>query len=72
MHTARGRADCIVKTDTNIFIFEFKRDGTVTEALSQIAEKGYADAFSADERTVVRVGVAFGTKERNITDWRAE
>ena len=70
MHTAFGRADCILKTEHTIYIFEFKRDGSVDEALAQIEQKKYADAYTADSRPVVKVGVSFSSAERNITDWK--
>lgn len=70
MHTALGKADCIVKTASAIYIFEFKRDGGVEKALEQIEKMKYADAFAADGRPIEKVGVNFSTKERNIADWR--
>ena len=33
--SSRGRADCIVETDSHIYIFEFKLDGTAEDALRQ-------------------------------------
>ena len=70
-HTAKGRADVIVQTKEFIYIFEFKRDGTVEEALRQIEEKGYALPFAADSRTLYKIGVSFDSRERNLIDWKA-
>ena len=70
VHSARGRADCIVETDDYVYIFEFKRDGTAEEALSQIEEKGYAKPYAADKRTLYCIGVNFDSKERTINDWK--
>ena len=70
MHTALGRADCILKTENAIYVFEFKRDASADDALAQIQEKKYADTFAADSRPVVCVGVNFSSAERNITEWK--
>ena len=69
-HTAKGRADCIVETDSYVYIFEFKRDGTAEEALAQIYAQGYAKAYEADTRTLIKVGAVFSSEEKNICDWK--
>ena len=69
-HSAKGRADCIVETDNFIYIFEFKRDSTADEALSQIDTLGYAKPFAADSRTLIKVGASFSSAERNLTEWK--
>lgn len=70
MHTALGRADCVVETEKYIYIFEFKRDGSVSEALYQIEEKGYAKPYTADKRKIFKIGVNFSTKNRNVLEWK--
>jgi hypothetical protein len=70
-----GRADSIIKTPNNIYIFEFKvtSGGTVDEALAQIEEKGYAKPFETnpdEKREIVKVGVVFDTTTRNIKEWK--
>ena len=69
-HTAKGRADCIVETDGYVYIFEFKRDGSADEALSQIEAQGYAAPYSADSRTLVRIGAVFSSEQKNISEWK--
>ena len=69
VHSARGRADCIAETEDNVYIFEFKRDGTAEETLSQIEEKGYAKPYAADSRKLYLIGVNFDSKERTIDGW---
>lgn len=70
MHTVTGRIDCIVKTNRFIYIFEFKRDGTVDEALKQIEDNKYALPFVADDRELYKIGVVFDSKKRTLKDWR--
>ena len=43
--------------------------GTAEEALKQINEKYHAQAFSADERKLIKIGVNFGNETRNIEKW---
>ena len=71
-HTAKGRADCIVETDKYVYIFEFKRDGSADEALAQIETQGYATPYSADSRTLVKVGAVFSSEQKNISEWKVE
>ncbi len=66
IHSAKGRADCIVETDDYVYIFEFKRDSTAEEALKQIEDTGYALPYAADKRTLLKVGVNFNSTERTI------
>jgi hypothetical protein len=67
--SAKGRADAVVWTQDNIFVFEFKLNGTAEEALAQIDAKGYCVPFKVDGRTVVKVGVEFDKTTRNIGRW---
>ena len=69
VHSAKGRADCIVETNDYVYVFEFKRDIPSKEALAQIEEQGYAKPYEADKRKLFKIGVTFSTQERNITDW---
>ena len=68
-HTSRGRIDLVLKTSDYIYVMEFKLDGTAEEAMSQIEAKGYAAAFAADGRKVVKVGVNFSSETRTIEKW---
>lgn len=71
-HTSRGWVDLVVKTDRFVYVMEFKLDGTAEEALQQITDKHYADAFAAGPRHVFRIGVNFSSTERNIERWIVE
>ena len=68
-HTSRGRVDLVLKTSDYIYVMEFKLDGTAEEAMAQIDAKGYASAFAADGRNVVKVGVNFSSETRTIDRW---
>lgn len=69
VRSAKGRADAVVKTPNYIYVFEFKLNGTVEEALRQIDDKGYLIPYQADGRKLIKVGVEFSAIERNISRW---
>lgn len=69
---SQGRVDCIVETPKYVYIFEFKLDGTASEALRQIEERGYARPYASDSRTVLRIGAGFSSATGTIEDWKAE
>lgn len=69
VRSARGRADAVVKTKDYIYVFEFKLDGSIEEALQQIDEKGYLIPYQADGRKIVKVGASFSAEERNLAAW---
>ena len=67
-----GRADCIVETDNYVYLFEFKVESSAEEALAQIRKHEYATRYAADRREGICVGVNFGRRKRNITEWKVE
>ena len=66
---SEGRVDCIIETPDNIYIFEFKLDGTAQEALQQIEEKGYARPYQSDCRKLHKIGVSFSSATGTVDDW---
>lgn len=71
-HTSEGRIDLLLKTDRYVYIFEFKLDGSAEEALRQIENRNYTNAFEQEHRQVVKVGLNFSNKTRNIERWIVE
>lgn len=68
--SAKGRADAVVKTKDFVYVFEFKLDGNVDEALKQIEEKGYLLPYNVDHRQLIKVGISFDSAKRNIGEWK--
>ena len=66
--TSQGRADCVYGTPNDVYIFEFKLDGSVDAALKQIEEKGYAREYTNDSRKIHLVGVNFSSEKGTIDD----
>lgn len=70
--TNRGRIDIVLKMPKTIYIIELKHDHSADEAVSQIRDRGYAESFRIESRSVCLVGINFSSKERNITEWKSE
>ena len=70
----KGRADAVVKTADNIYIFEFKMDDNATaeDALKQINSKDYAIPYTTDHRKTVKIGVEFSQVEKGLKRWLIE
>lgn len=71
-HTSNGRIDLVLKTADYIYVMEFKLNGSAEDAMRQINEKGYATAFSADKRKVIKVGINFSDTTHSIDRWIIE
>jgi hypothetical protein len=69
--SAAGRSDMVVIRKDTVYVFEFKLsgNGTAGEALRQIDSKGYLLPFSAEGKTLVKVGVEFDREKRTIGKW---
>ncbi|MDY4919910.1 MAG: AAA family ATPase [Phascolarctobacterium sp.] len=66
---SKGRADIIIESDNDIYIFEFKLDGSAKEALKQIEDKQYALPYLNDSRVVHKIGVNISSSTRTVEDW---
>ena len=66
---SQGRVDCVLETSDYVYVFEFKLDGTASEALQQIEAKGYAREYAADSRKLYRIGASFSSETGTIDDW---
>ncbi|MBR6061290.1 MAG: ATP-binding protein [Spirochaetales bacterium] len=65
-----GRIDAVCETKDYIYLFEFKLNGTVEDALKQIEDKDYACKYSASDKQIVKIGVAFSEEKRNIEEYK--
>jgi hypothetical protein len=69
VHSSQGRADAVVQTLTDVYIFEFKFNKTAQEALDQITKQDYAGKYQASGKTITGIGVNFNSVERTIDGW---
>ena len=66
--SAFGYADAIIETKKFVWVFEFKFNKSAKQAIRQIRDKGYADQYMGDKRSVTLVGVNFRMAKRNIDE----
>lgn len=69
VNTSDGRVDCVVETETNIYILEFKIDQNAQIALDQIKQKNYYQAYWEKGKPVLGIGINFASETKNISDW---
>lgn len=69
VHSSKGRADAVVQTLTDIYIFEFKFNKTAEQALEQIRNQKYADKYKASGKTITGIGVNFNSDKKQIDEW---
>jgi Predicted AAA-ATPase/PD-(D/E)XK nuclease superfamily len=69
VHSAQGRADAIVQTPSNVYIFEFKFNKSAQVAIEQIKQRNYAAKYRAANKVITGIGVNFNAKEKGIDGW---
>jgi hypothetical protein len=72
VHSALGRADAVVQTLTDIYVFEFKFNKTAEEAMEQIHKKQYAHKYHALNKPITGIGVNFDSATRQMDGWIEE
>lgn len=74
--SAAGRSDMVIETSGAVYVFEFKRDGTAEDALSQIDGKGYLIPYSVTKdkngnaKRLFKIGVNFDGEKRTLGEWK--
>ena len=69
-HTAKGRIDITLETADTIYVMELKFNKSAQEALDQINDKHYAQAFALKNKEIVKVGLNFSIKDEvNNLEW---
>jgi hypothetical protein len=68
--TNEGRIDAVIALPDHLFLFEFKLDGSVDEALSQIREHHYYQKYRLHPKPIIMVGATFDSKLRKVTEWK--
>jgi hypothetical protein len=70
--SSNGRSDFIIKTPSHIYIMEFKLDGSATDALNQILEKGYLRPYQLDPRKKTIIGINFSSAKRQVEGYEVK
>ena len=69
---SEGRVDCIIETSNDIYIFEFKLDGSADAAIKQIQDKGYAREYETTPKHLHQIGCNFSSKTGTIDGWEVK
>ena len=72
VHSSLGRSDVEVETKEAIYIFEFKVGGKPQNAISQIKEAGYAEKYSASNKSIFLIGASITRSKRMLGEWVIE
>ena len=62
-HSYKGRSDLDVLTHDNVYLFEFKYNKSVHEAMDQIYSRDYAGRYGKDDRKVYLIGANYVEKK---------
>ena len=72
VHSAKGRCDVLVMTDSLIYVVELKLDGTAQEAVEQVLDRHYLQPYAVDPRKKLAVGISFSSTDRCVTDYGSQ
>ena len=64
-HSYKGRSDIEVLTDKYVYIFEFKYNKTVKEAMNQMLDRDYAGRYDLDNRTIYLIGANYSERKND-------
>ncbi len=62
----KGRIDMVLKTETHIYVFEIKFNGTAESALKQIEERKYYEKYLTHNKKIVLVGLSFTQEKERL------
>lgn len=73
-HSYKGRSDLEVRTPGYVYVFEFKYNRSVEEAVAQLRERDYAGHHRLDSRTVYLIAANLSTRRPDIglTGWHID
>ena len=70
VHTATGRVDLVLRTQTDLYLIEVKLNKDAQTAMRQIDLKDYAKRFAECGLPVTKVAINFDQQTRTLSDWR--
>ncbi len=69
---SKGRLDAVMIYENRVYVFEFKLDSSVAEAIQQIHQKGYHRSFENQAKEIYLVGINFSSQTKEVEDWKVE
>lgn len=70
--TNEGRIDAVIALSDQLFLFEFKLDGSAEEALQQISANSYYQKYRLAPKPITLIGANFDSTQRKVTDWKMQ
>ena len=70
--TSMGRIDLLLKTDSEIYLFELKLNQTAKAALEQIHKKKYHEKYLSLNKKITLIGLNFNSEIKNIDEYLVE
>ncbi|MCF7899802.1 PD-(D/E)XK nuclease domain-containing protein, partial [Candidatus Babeliales bacterium] len=66
-----GRIDAVVKTNTHIYVIEFKVNKSAQEGMDQIHDRKYYEKFRLENKKLILIGLNFDLDKKNVleSDW---
>ena len=68
VETNVGRIDAVIKTNTHIYVLEFKM-GEAKKAIEQIKTKNYYQKYLSENKQIVLLGIGFNKRKKNIGNY---
>ena len=69
VHTASGRVDVVLRTQTDLYLIEVKLNVDAQAALRQIDLRDYPARFAGCGLPVTKVGITFDPQRRTLSEW---
>ena len=69
VHTAAGRVDLVLRTQTDLYLIEVKLNVDAQTALRQIDLKDYPARFAQCGLPLTKVGINFDQQTRTLSEW---
>ena len=66
VQTSDGRIDALVQTPNYVYAFEFKLDGSASEALQQVKDKGYLMPYQHQGKICIGIGINFSVETKKV------
>lgn len=66
--TADGRIDSIIHFPDKIYCIEIKLDKSAQDAITQIKEKGYLNAYAAENKKLIAIGINFSKEKKQVEE----
>ena len=70
VHTATGRVDLVLRTQTDLYLIEVKLNADAQTAMRQIDLKDYPARFAQCGLPLTKVGITFDQQTRTISEWQ--